>query len=129
MPNPNLIVLYVKDAGASAAFYEKLMGQEPERRFPSYVSFAFAGGLNLGLLAADSAALDALPAKLATNPAAAQGEIAFMVDDAAAVEALYADWRKAGVAIAQEPATLMFGRTFVALDPDGHRVRVCTPDK
>lgn len=52
-----------------------------------------------------------------------------MVKDDAEVERLHAEWRKAGVPIEQELATAVFGRTFVALDPDGHRLRVCTPDK
>ena len=33
----------------------------------------------------------------------------------------------ASLAIAQAPATLDFGHTFVALDPDGHRLRVFAP--
>ena len=45
------------------------------------------------------------------------------------VEAIYADWGKRGITIAQEPMTAVFGRTFVALDPDGHLLGVCTPDK
>ncbi|MCF6367560.1 NAD(P)-binding domain-containing protein [Rhizobium halophilum] len=56
-------------------------------------------------------------------------ELAFMVDDDAAVNRLYDTWRAAGVAIEQEPSVAVFGRTFVALDPDGHRLRVCTPDE
>jgi predicted enzyme related to lactoylglutathione lyase len=43
------------------------------------------------------------------------------------VEALHADWQGLGVPIAQPPATLDFGRSFVALDPDGHRLRVFKP--
>jgi predicted enzyme related to lactoylglutathione lyase len=125
MPTPNLMLLYVEDPAASAGFYEKLVGHGPQARFPSYVSFAFENGLNLGLLAKRSAALDALPA----DGDAAGSELAFMVADAEAVEALYREWRGLGVPIVQEPATLSFGRTFVARDPDGHRVRVCTPDR
>jgi hypothetical protein len=51
-----------------------------------------------------------------------------MVDDAAAVDRLYDAWHAAGVSIELAPFNAVFGRTFVALDPDGHRMRVCTPD-
>ena len=54
-------------------------------------------------------------------------EIAFAVADAATVEATYADWQARGVAIAQVPTSMSFGTTFVAVDPDGHRLRVFAP--
>jgi hypothetical protein len=38
-------------------------------------------------------------------------------------------WEKLGVSIEQDLHTASFGLTFVALDPDGHRIRVCIPDK
>lgn len=51
-----------------------------------------------------------------------------MVDGDAEVDRLYEAWKALGVRIEQAPMTAVFGRTFVALDPDGHRLRVCTPD-
>ena len=33
------------------------------------------------------------------------------------------------VAIEQALHVAVFGLTFVATDPDGHRIRVCMPDK
>lgn len=44
------------------------------------------------------------------------------------VEQLYRDWTARGFAIPLEPTTLAFGYTFVATDPDGHRLRVCATD-
>lgn len=41
---------------------------------------------------------------------------------------LYEAWKALGVPFEQEPMTAVFGLTFVALDPDSHRLRVCTPD-
>ncbi len=38
-------------------------------------------------------------------------------------------WGKLGVVIEQDLHEAVFGLTFVALDPDGHRIRVCIPDK
>jgi predicted enzyme related to lactoylglutathione lyase len=43
------------------------------------------------------------------------------------VEALCADRRRKGAAILQEPVSMDFGRTFLAADPDGHRLRVFCP--
>jgi predicted enzyme related to lactoylglutathione lyase len=54
-------------------------------------------------------------------------EIAVTLADEAAVDAAFADWRGQDVAIAQTPTRMDFGYTFVALDPDGHRLRVFAP--
>jgi hypothetical protein len=45
----------------------------------------------------------------------------------AAVEATYTAWKKPGPTIAQVPTRMDFGTTFVALDPDGHRLRLLAP--
>jgi len=55
------------------------------------------------------------------------GEVAFTVENVAAVEATFADWKKRGLNILQAPVQMDFGHTFVATDPDGHRLRVFTP--
>ena len=54
-------------------------------------------------------------------------EIAFTAADSTAVEALHADWKQRGVPILQAPTRMSFGTTFVARDPDGHRLRVFAP--
>jgi predicted enzyme related to lactoylglutathione lyase len=53
--------------------------------------------------------------------------LGFSVADATAVDALHQEWRKRGLKITQAPTEMDFGRTFVALDPDGHRLRVFAP--
>ena len=62
----------------------------------------------------------------ATAPAGGS-EIAFTVVDAETVRATHAAWQARGLAIAQAPVELDFGHTFVALDPDGNRLRVFAP--
>ena len=57
----------------------------------------------------------------------AGGEMAFTAQGKAEVDALYAEWRERGLAIAQAPTSMDFGYTFVALDPDGQRLRVFAP--
>ena len=43
------------------------------------------------------------------------------------LDALAATWRERGYPIEQEPTEMDFGYTFVALDPDGHRLRPMAP--
>ena len=47
--------------------------------------------------------------------------------DNATVDAIHSDWLHRGVQIAQNPTDLDFGHAFLALDPDGHRLRVFAP--
>jgi catechol 2,3-dioxygenase-like lactoylglutathione lyase family enzyme len=122
MLSPNLILLYVDDPRESAAFYTRLLGREPVAAFPNYVAYALENGLNLSLWSTSAA-------NFVSSGSGHRMEIAFMVKDDLEVERIYTEWRKAGVPIEQELMTAVFGRTFVALDPDSHRLRVCTPDK
>jgi len=119
---PNLILLYVEDPARSAQFYERLLGRPPVASFPNYVAFRFDNGLDLGLWSTSAQSF-------VSSGAGHRSELGFVVEDSDAVERLYAEWRAADVTIEQAPMTAVFGRTFVALDPDGHRLRVCTPDK
>ena len=49
MTNFNLVVLYVKDSAASAAFYEKLLGQPIAQSSPKFSMLPLSGGGMLGL--------------------------------------------------------------------------------
>jgi len=76
------------------------------------------------------ATITQLPLTAGTRRAATgggDGEIAFSVADRAAVDATHADWKERGLPILQSPTEMDFGRTFVAGDPDGHRLRVFFP--
>lgn len=117
MPDPNFILLYVDDVPASAAFYAGLLGHPPVESSPTFAMFALASGVMLGLWAKRGVE----PAVAATGR---EGELAFSVADSAAVDATHANWRERGLAIVQLPTDMDFGRTFVAVDPDGHRLRV-----
>jgi catechol 2,3-dioxygenase-like lactoylglutathione lyase family enzyme len=119
VPDPNFILLYVDSPAASAAFYADLLGRPPADSSPTFAMFALASGVMLGLWARHT-----------VEPAATGsggGEIAFTVTDADTLRALHADWSRRGLPIAQPPTDMDFGRTFVALDPDGHRLRVFVP--
>jgi predicted enzyme related to lactoylglutathione lyase len=120
MPDPNFVLLYVDDPSASAAFYAELLGRAPVESSPTFAMFALASGVMLGLWG-----------RRGVTPAATQpggSELAFTVENAAAVNATHAEWTQRGLVIAQPPTQLDFGYTFVALDPDGHRLRVFAPE-
>ena len=120
MSDFNFVLLYVESPTASATFYTGLFGRPPVEQSPSFAMFAMASGVMLGLWARDM---------VEPKPAAASGgsEICFTVPDRDAVDETHTDWRKRGLTIAQAPTSMDFGRTFVALDPDGHRLRVFAP--
>lgn len=121
MLSPNLLILYVENPLNSHEFYRKLLQQEAAAVFPTYVAFPLRGGWTLGLWA--NHRVDPAPPTSGNR-----SEISFMVRDEPEVRKLHSEWKDAGVRIEREPYRDVFGLTFVALDPDGHRIRVCLPD-
>lgn len=119
MSDPNFVLLYVKSPQDSAVFYAELLGKAAVEASPTFAMFALDSGAMLGLWAAHTV----------EPPATAPGgaEIAFAVDGEEAVGSMHAAWSAKGLDIAQAPTTMDFGFTFVALDPDGHRLRVFAP--
>jgi predicted enzyme related to lactoylglutathione lyase len=111
------ILLYVDSPAASAVFYADLLGREPVETSPTFAMFPLREGVMLGLWSRHTV-------EPAAQAAGGGGEIAFIAEDA---DAVHADWVRRGLAIAQAPTDMDFGRTFVALDPDGHRLRVLVP--
>jgi catechol 2,3-dioxygenase-like lactoylglutathione lyase family enzyme len=120
MTDPNFVILYVKDPSASAAFYADVLGRTPVEASPTFVMFALSSGVMLGLWLRDNVSPVA-------DAAAGGAELAITVGDADAVRATHADWSRRKLEIAQPPTAMDFGFTFVALDPDGHRLRVFAP--
>jgi catechol 2,3-dioxygenase-like lactoylglutathione lyase family enzyme len=120
MPDPNFVILYVDSPAASAAFYADLLGKPAVEASPTFAMFALESGVMLGLWSRHTV-------DPAATGSAGGGEIAFTVADSDAVNAVHGDWRKRGLTVIQPPIRLDFGHTFVALDPDGHRLRVFAP--
>jgi catechol 2,3-dioxygenase-like lactoylglutathione lyase family enzyme len=119
MTDFNFVLLYVDSPARSEAFYAGLLGRPAIESHPTFAMFALAPGIMLGLWARDG-----------VQPAAnapGGGEIAVSVESNQALADRHADWSKRGFRIIQAPTDLDFGRTFVALDPDGHRLRVFAP--
>lgn len=120
MLSAGIILLYVENPINSASFYADLLGRTPMEASPTFAMFGMEHGVKLGLWSRQS-----VEPKAMSLPGA--GEIAFTLPDDDAVRATHADWSRRGLTIAQEPAAMDFGFTFVALDPDGHRLRVFAP--
>jgi catechol 2,3-dioxygenase-like lactoylglutathione lyase family enzyme len=120
MSDPDLVILYVRSPAASAAFYADLLGRKPVESSPTFAMFVFDTKLKLGLWARHTVEPSAAAVGLS-------GEIVFPAPDSKAVDACHADWSRRGLTIVQPPTEMDFGHTFVALDPDGHRLRVFAP--
>ncbi|HTJ93571.1 MAG TPA: VOC family protein [Pararobbsia sp.] len=113
---PTMTILYVDNPVRSAAFYADLLGKQPVESSPTFAAFRLESGVMLGLWS-----------KHTVEPAAQAGgggcEVVFGLPDYDTVGHVFADWSGRGLRILQAPVELDFGRTFVALDPDGHRLR------
>lgn len=122
MSTPNFTILYVDQPEASGAFYASLLGRQPVETSPTFVMFVLDNGFKLGLWSRHTA-------KPAASAAGGGTELVLAVDTPAAVDATHAEWAGRGLNILQPPADMDFGRTFVALDPDNHRLRVYCLDE
>lgn len=120
MFDPNFLLLYVTDPLKSAAFYGELVGHGAVEAQPTFALFVLSSGLKLGLWLRE----DVRPAATGDNGGC---ELCFSVENADLVRATHAAWAERGLRILQAPTQMDFGHTFVALDPDGHRLRVFAP--
>jgi predicted enzyme related to lactoylglutathione lyase len=120
MPAFSFLLLHVTDSAASAAFYHEVLGLPIADQRPGFAMLPLHDGVMLGLWGRDTV-------EPQSSGQSGASEIAFAVEDAAAVEATHADWASRGLTILQAPTAMSFGRTFVALDPDGHRLRIFAP--
>lgn len=120
MLQPDFLILYVDQPLASARFYGDLLGLQPVEAAATFALFILPSGLKLGLWS-----------KHTVEPSAQAmgggGEVVFTAESPEAVAATHAAWRERGLTILQAPVAMDFGYTFVALDPDGHRLRVYAP--
>lgn len=120
MSAPNFVILYVENPEKSAAFYADLLGLPPVESSPNFAMFAPTEGVMFGLWGRHDVEPKALAAGGGT-------ELGFTLAGRDAVVARHAEWSGRGLSIAQAPCEMDFGFTFVALDPDGHRLRVFAP--
>lgn len=119
---PNLLLFYVKNPLESALFYEKIFSMKPVASFPTYVAFSFENRFTFSLWSTQAP-------NFISDGTGHRCELSFMINDEETVRELHKRWVEFGVTIEQDLHDAVFGLTFVALDPDGHRIRVCMPDK
>jgi catechol 2,3-dioxygenase-like lactoylglutathione lyase family enzyme len=114
VPKAGFILLLVANPMKSAEFYRDILGLKLIEEHPTFALFALENGVMLGLWSRYTAEprVEALAGAM---------EICFPSDN---VDMAYELLGKKGVTIAQKPTDMDFGRTFVLLDPDGHRIRI-----
>jgi predicted enzyme related to lactoylglutathione lyase len=109
-----LTLLFVANPQKSSLFYQELFEMKPIEESPTFVMFALKNGVHLGLWSKYTA-------EPRVEAEAGALELCFPTED---VDALYASCGKKQFTVAQKPTEMDFGRTFVILDPDGHRIRI-----
>ncbi|WP_026317746.1 VOC family protein [Algicola sagamiensis] len=109
------LVLYVKDIDESYTFYSRVFEEEGRYLSPTFVAFPL--DIPVALKQIDTAS---------SKPDTSGGgtELSFKVNETSALMRIYEQWKSKGVSFLQEPTELCFGDTFVAIDPDFHRIRV-----
>lgn len=121
MPAPNLFLSYVRDTAAATEFYRDLFELEPVFTGPRYVAFEVAPGVLFAVWSGRS--------EHVTPDLPRTCEVGLMVPGGgAAVDAIHDKWVAKGVTILEPPSDEVFGRTFVAADPDGNLIRVSPVD-
>ncbi|MBV7649313.1 VOC family protein [Streptomyces albidoflavus] len=119
MTRPNMFIVHVSHAPESARFYGDLFAMEPVFEAPRFIAFELGGGVQLALWSGGAEDL--------SGPRTS--EVCLNLDGApASVDARYEEWKAKGVTIVEEPQDAVFGRTFVAADPDGNLIRVAPFD-
>ncbi|MFW7525388.1 VOC family protein [Vibrio ostreicida] len=111
------IVLYVIDIHASQTFYADLFNCKPTPLSPTFVAINLADNIKITL----KQTAQLTPASDVTGGGT---ELSVAVADQARFEEVYRVWDAQGVVFAQYPEAHCYGLNFVALDPDGHRIRV-----
>ena len=90
MPNFSFVLLYVENPPASAGFYSDLLGRPVIDSSSTFAMLPLSDGVMLGLWSRKTV-------EPAANAQAGAGEVAFTVENAAAVEATFADGKKRGL--------------------------------
>lgn len=121
MFRPNSLIIYVDDVSLSTEFYRKILKSEPLETYEEFSVFALSTDFILGIQS--RAGIDPKP-----QPHFGGFEICQSDVSRNDVDLMYQEWKTLGIEFELEPTDLEFGYTFVAIDPDGHRLRVCATD-
>ncbi|AEK37306.1 hypothetical protein CVAR_1955 [Corynebacterium variabile DSM 44702] len=124
-PNPYTFIIYVRDARQSAIFYGDLLDLSPVFESPRYIAFELPGGTQLAVWSGNDVFGDRLPED---GSPTRTSELCISCGTASEIDATFADWKNRGVHIVAEPHDAVFGRTFLAADPDSNLIRVAPVD-
>ena len=111
------IVLYVENVELSMAFYESAFECRPKLLSPTFAVVEFAENVKITLKQTDAL----------TPSSHVRGggtELSIPAMSRVELDNLFEQWKKLNVVFAQECEESVYGVNFVALDPDGHRLRV-----
>lgn len=117
MITPSMTMIYVDSPEKSASFYRQLLAVEPVEQSPTFALFILSNGFKLGMWSKHHV-------EPAPSVPGGSTEICFLCEQPEQVDAVYQQWQANGLNIVQHPVAMEFGYTFVAEDPDGHRLRV-----
>ncbi len=121
MTRPNMFIVYVADAPASARFYADLFDMTPSFETPGFVAFDLDGGVQLALW---SGAQDG-----AARRHARTSEVCLTLSGGPGViDRWFRTWSEKDIEVVVAPRDEVFGRTFVVADPDGNLIRVAPVD-
>ncbi|MEU1985274.1 VOC family protein [Nocardia sp. NPDC019395] len=120
MPTPNMFIVYVTDAPASARFYSDLFDMSAKFVSPRFITFDLGGGNDLALWSGHADQ---------ERPVPRTSEVCLNLPGGPEViDEKFEQWVAQGVKVVQEPHDAVFGRTFVVADPDGNLIRVAPVD-
>lgn len=117
MLKPSAVVLYVDNLSVSSAFYQNLFAINPLEESPTFHSFQLSNGMGLALKAKHSV----VPTYDGNGT---HSELAFTLENHKKVDEIFVTWQAKEIEMLMPPTVMPYGYTFVALDPDGHRLRV-----
>lgn len=116
-----VFIVYVNDAPSAARFYGDLLHLSPDLETPGYISFNLGSGADLSLW---SGQFDHLSPDVPRT-----SEVCLALPGGPdELDETFHEWQAKGVTILEEPHDAVFGRTFLAADPDGNRIRVAPQD-
>lgn len=122
MNQPTAVLFYVADIARSSRFYSDLFNLKPAVASPFYVMFKLNNGFEIAIY-------DRKKLQPQAGVMSSSAELCFVVADRAALDELHDQWVQKGIEIIMPPTKMYFGGVhFMGLDPDGHRLRVGTPD-
>ena len=116
-----VFIVYVSDIQKSVDFYTSVLDLKVSFESPRYVTMDLATGVSLALWTGRNENLNGNPVRTS--------EVCLNVSGGAEeILAIYEDWSHRGVTIVEKPYDDVFGKTFIAADPDGNLIRVAPVD-